>query len=336
MLIVYYCATFQFLQGRVYVQTGKGLRLANVTFNNSPNTDHKSRLSVKPITRQKRKSETSPSKILMSPTKDDEPRHSNESEDDVNTETAHSKKIKTLKAFRTNSPSKSRKKPTKISTPKLQKPDCKTKETICKNKTKVDTVSTASSSKKTKLIPNKIVNKSEECGSDNLQEVVIPDSKSDTETTKNDTPEVNAVKNEQVETEQAKTESEPEAAEWDVKTSPGHSVESMDTCEESSQDTIDGPASESDNDSITEEVESVISENSEDSNSQHDDTLVETEASQSWTRDEDKIILQTFQERGDTPDVFNDIQKALPNRTVTEIRQRFHTLMSLLQEMAAS
>lgn len=60
------------------------------------------------------------------------------------------------------------------------------------------------------------------------------------------------------------------------------------------------------------------------------------EYSQTWNRDEDKIILQTFQKNGDSQNVFKEIQHLLPGRTVSDIRHRFHVLMGLLHEMSSS
>lgn len=229
----------------------------------------------------------------MSPTKDDEPRHSNESEEDINADNISSRKLKT---FRSNSPSKTRKKTTNKSTPKIKK-DC------VRNRIKTEVPTSPNCTKKTK---SKIKNTEE-----NSNEL-FASSPSKEDPTKHEA-----------------TESETEVCDWDVKTSPGPSIESVDTCEESSQDTIPAQGSESD-DSI--EVESVISDNSDDSN---DDTLTEHENTHSWTRDEDKVILETFQQSGEEQKAFKAIQQRLPDRTILEIRQRFHVLMSLLQEMAS-
>lgn len=54
-----------------------------------------------------------------------------------------------------------------------------------------------------------------------------------------------------------------------------------------------------------------------------------------WSRDEDKIILQTFRQSSNNEATFEQISKLLPNRTLVEIKSRFHKLMSLLQQMAS-
>lgn len=55
----------------------------------------------------------------------------------------------------------------------------------------------------------------------------------------------------------------------------------------------------------------------------------------SWTRDEDKIILETFRSMGNTEEAFQYMSNLLENRTVPEIKCRFEMLICLLQEMAA-
>lgn len=55
----------------MYVQTGKGLRLANVTFDDSPNVDHFARLNCQTADKKKKRCESSsPSKLVSSPVKD--------------------------------------------------------------------------------------------------------------------------------------------------------------------------------------------------------------------------------------------------------------------------
>jgi hypothetical protein len=54
-----------------------------------------------------------------------------------------------------------------------------------------------------------------------------------------------------------------------------------------------------------------------------------------WTREEDKIILQAIRQRNDNEATFKHISEILENRSLLEIKNRFHKLMSLLQQMAA-
>lgn len=68
----------------MYVQTGKGLRLANVTFDDSPNVDHFARLNCQTADKKKRRCESSsPSKQVASPVKDGFEERNNDSEDDL-------------------------------------------------------------------------------------------------------------------------------------------------------------------------------------------------------------------------------------------------------------
>lgn len=78
-----------------------------------------------------------------------------------------------------------------------------------------------------------------------------------------------------------------------------------------------------DNDSI---LSPVHSENS--NNSTSDDIT--------WTREEDRIILQTFQTEGNNKETFKHVAEILGNRTVEQIKTRFYRLINLLQEMAAA
>ncbi|XP_067001212.2 GON-4-like protein [Anabrus simplex] len=55
--------------------------------------------------------------------------------------------------------------------------------------------------------------------------------------------------------------------------------------------------------------------------------------SMSWTREEDKIILQMFQMECNAEQTFQKISQHLSQRSVDEIRERFSTLMNLLEQM---
>lgn len=55
-----------------------------------------------------------------------------------------------------------------------------------------------------------------------------------------------------------------------------------------------------------------------------------------WTREEDKIILETFQKEDDKEKAFVRISELLESRTRAQIEERFTTLMNLLREMAAA
>lgn len=53
----------------------------------------------------------------------------------------------------------------------------------------------------------------------------------------------------------------------------------------------------------------------------------------SWTRDEDRIILCTFQSEPDKMKTLAIISAQLPHRTIDQIRDRFEVLISLIQQM---
>ncbi|XP_026743847.1 uncharacterized protein LOC113505377 [Trichoplusia ni] len=54
----------------------------------------------------------------------------------------------------------------------------------------------------------------------------------------------------------------------------------------------------------------------------------------SWTRDEDKTMLQVLKGETSSEQVFGRIRELLPHRTHTEIKERFCHVMTLLQQMA--
>ncbi|XP_053614298.1 uncharacterized protein LOC128677456 [Plodia interpunctella] len=54
----------------------------------------------------------------------------------------------------------------------------------------------------------------------------------------------------------------------------------------------------------------------------------------SWTRDEDKTMLQVIKGEASSEEMFCRISKLLPHRSVPEIKERFCHVMSLLQKMA--
>ncbi|CAG5029871.1 unnamed protein product [Parnassius apollo] len=54
----------------------------------------------------------------------------------------------------------------------------------------------------------------------------------------------------------------------------------------------------------------------------------------SWTREEDKIMLQVLKGEAGSEQVFGRIRELLPHRSATEIKERFCHVMNLLQQMA--
>lgn len=102
-------------------------------------------------------------------------------------------------------------------------------------------------------------------------------------------------------------------------------------CEESSQDNINTETDDS-------ELESLSNSpvHSENSNSNNTFEEVGAAAALSWSREEDKIILETFQREESKEEAFARISEKLSDRSVAQIRQRFQTLMELLQKMATA
>lgn len=92
---------------------------------------------------------------------------------------------------------------------------------------------------------------------------------------------------------------------------------------ETSQDNIN-----TDSDCSTENINSPAHLHSENSNSNPGDDA-------SWTRDEDKIILETFRREGDKEETYQQIANLLENRSVESVKSRFQRLFNILQEMAA-
>ncbi|GBP68606.1 hypothetical protein EVAR_83694_1 [Eumeta japonica] len=64
-----------------------------------------------------------------------------------------------------------------------------------------------------------------------------------------------------------------------------------------------------------------------------DPIQVKTESS-SWTRDEDKTMLQILKGEAGSDQIFGKIREVLPHRSLTDIRERFQHVVSLLQQMA--
>ncbi|CAB3242369.1 unnamed protein product [Arctia plantaginis] len=58
------------------------------------------------------------------------------------------------------------------------------------------------------------------------------------------------------------------------------------------------------------------------------------EKNNSWTRDEDKTMLQVLKGEAGSEQVFGRIRELLPHRSASEIKERFCHVMTLLQQMA--
>lgn len=98
-------------------------------------------------------------------------------------------------------------------------------------------------------------------------------------------------------------------------------------CEESSQDNL--------SDAVEEELQD---ENCLLLSPTHSDSSNSNPVSDpnDWTREEDRIILQTFQSEGNNEETFKHVAEKLENRSIDQIKNRFFRLINLLQEMAAA
>ncbi|XP_018333346.1 uncharacterized protein LOC108742578 [Agrilus planipennis] len=282
------CGT-KFIQGRIYIQTGKGLRLANVTFDGKSGPEHNIKLYVE---KQKKRSDSSLSKQI-SPTKEsqDDGRTHADSEDDDRKKTNQ----------RTNR------------SPRKRKPKNTDAKGVDKEKTSTKTSSGNGRNGCGKVCRQKGASTQSSPGTNikiatnstgNLTVTTVRSSNSDKRSL-NDDP-TNYEANMPVESAELKMNSE-------------HSTESESDVPESSQYNTNSETDES-----GEEAENMTTSPSH-SDKNSDDII--------WTLDEDRIILETLQKEIDKDKAFEKIAESLENRTVFQIRQRFHTLMELLQQM---
>ncbi|XP_063919248.1 uncharacterized protein LOC135134483 isoform X2 [Zophobas morio] len=265
----------KFIQGKIYIQTGKGLRPAVVSFLTNSEKDHSKRLAAA----ERKRTEVSPNKQVTSPCKEnhtnEELQNSNESEDDENKK--KNQKTKTPRKRKIKDGSKPNVKESKKSVSKT-----------C-GKIKSETAKGAKSSPKRQSKKRPITKKT-------------PETKPGSSLGQQKRP---------AEEQEIEYSEPPEHAE--LKVSSDHSGESGSEFFESSQD---------------------ITNTDEDSDDLANVQLTRQNAS--WTREEDKIILQAFRQSNNNEETFKQISKVLQNRSVVEIKSRFHKLMSLLQEMAAN
>jgi hypothetical protein len=267
----------KFIQGKIYIQTGKALRPAVVSFLTNPEKDHTKRLSAE----QRKRSETSPSKQVTSPNKEnqthEEPRHSNESDDECDggkkknqrSAKTQKRKVKHCEKNVTKDSGKKNQKEVANSCDKVKSDNAKSSRKSPKRQTKKRNITT-------KKTPE------HKPGSNIGQQKRLAE------------------------------EPEEPAELVELKVNSDHSGDSE--CEfcDSSQDSDDSSASASKNHHTNDGSKEVP-----------------------WTREEDKIILQAIRQRNDNEATFKHISEILENRSLLEIKNRFHKLMSLLQQMAA-
>lgn len=369
------CGT-KFLQGRVYIQTGKGLRLAKISFSDDDTTDNYARLVCKTTTTKKR-SDSSPSKQI-SPNKDnnDEGRNSNDSDDDVNyskkkhMKSPRKRKLKTestplgnptIRAANAttskNSNSVASESPNRKSTNPTRKPS---------TESDIDIVDPVNSDQhpnyeneqlnvhldESTILLNNPVGVVDE----NPFPSVVSTETCERTAVATNSDYSNAIASNELTTNDCVVGSTPRIDEYDggiVEWDCNTSIESLDLrlspepdpeqehdveheieqpsaesesefCEETSQDNIN-----SDSEDSVEEMEIESTSSNSPGASENSNTGEEI----SWSRDEDKVILQTLQSEGGTEDAFKLISECLENRTVTQVKQRFNTLLSLIRKM---
>ncbi|KAG5897288.1 hypothetical protein JTB14_011454 [Gonioctena quinquepunctata] len=297
------CGT-RFINGRVYVQTGKGPRPATVSFMNSPNTDHIERLMAKSSNIQ-RKKDTSPSKQVASfPSKDNVEEESDDEGD------GKKKLKKTPQKRRKKQPDKSpehktvrknsmsKKTSPVTSQTKPTSPNCKDFKTSARKRTYC-----------LKKWPENM-KIAEKCETEHEEGEIIRTKPGSNPGQQKRLAEGSPEWGDQSAAGESPCDIKPGSP--DQQTADSES----EFCEESSQDNC-----ESDSNS------SVSSSNNPDESYSR-----LQEENSTWTREEDKVILEVFQEENDKDNAFRVIALQLNDRTVDEIKSRFDTLMKLLLE----
>ncbi|XP_060537250.1 uncharacterized protein LOC132708723 isoform X2 [Cylas formicarius] len=323
----------RFVQGKVFIQTGRGMQPACITFKTNPKANHVARLMGKqPATvtpnRRKRRADSSPNKNTGSSGKEN-------LDEDTEDEEVGKRRIKNR-----SKPSRKRIKVSDTqsgiqkvtSSKKSLSKGCDTSE-IPKNP---NLRRRSNSVKKGKRETKKTSKKSEN---------LIDNADKDLRLTSEDKTVVKLreesveVKNlEPVETEIKQTVRELEFVRHESGTSYSLVVDcnkqlteksltpmrlttesESEFCEESSQDNYESDSS----------CSSMASNNQSQSDSNTNDEPL-------WGREEDTIILETFQREDDKDYALQIICDKLPNKTISQIRSRFSTLMTLLIESLKS
>ncbi|XP_028155473.1 uncharacterized protein LOC114349332 isoform X2 [Diabrotica virgifera virgifera] len=318
------CGT-KFLNGRVYIQTGRGLRPAAVSFLNSSNTDHSSRLSEKSshsFIRRKKRSDTSPSKQVSQSSVKDNP--------DEETDEDGEKKKKPKRKPRSKKPklSDDNKDVTKKATPSKVRNLSKEFKSTPRKRTYLKKMNTT-----LKVEPMKIGIEEQEHIETELDEHVETEQEEQVETELE----------EQVDTyTDDKTYIKPGTSNGQQKRLHDESCEEGDqsAAGESSGEVKLGSPEQQTADSESEFCEESSQDNCESDSNSSTSSIINTPQSyadvlshnSSWKREEDKIILEGFQTENDKDRAFKAIANQLRNRTVDEIKARFDTLMDLLMK----
>ncbi|XP_072389073.1 uncharacterized protein mute isoform X1 [Diabrotica undecimpunctata] len=319
------CGT-KFLNGRVYIQTGRGLRPAAVSFLNSSNTDHSSRLSEKSshsFNRRKKRSDTSPSKQVSQSSVKDNP--------DEETDEDGEKKKKPKRKPRTKKPKLSDdiKDVSKKATPSRVRNLSKEFKSTPRKRTYLKKLNT--------------IRKAEpvEIGIEEQEEHIETELDEHVETEQEEQVETELEEQIDIYTDE-KTYIKPGNSNGQQKRLLDESCEEGDqsAAGESSGEVKLGSPEQQTADSESEFCEESSQDNCESDSNSSTSSIINTQQSyadvlshnSSWKREEDKIILEVFQTENDKDHAFKAIANQLQDRTVDEIKARFDTLMDLLMK----
>ncbi|CAG9863585.1 unnamed protein product [Phyllotreta striolata] len=334
----------KFLNGKVYMATGRGLRPAKVSFITNPDVDHQTRLADKSLLsfiQRKKRSDNSPSKAGSS--------YSKENQDEDSEEDGDKKKKPKRKA-----PTKRNKKQTEaketaktggvtikkqVSTKGESKPR-KRANSVKKStaNAKVNHVESPELAPKPVELNHHVETELEEHNETEIEEHF------ETEVEEHNETEIE----EHNETElEEHNESEDHAdLKFEGNLKPGSMNGQMkrlhdESCEEGDQ-SVRGEFKFRSPEQNTAESESEFCEESSQDNCESDSNSSTSSSpksyadvlglNSSWKREEDKIILEVFQKENDKDNAFRAISNQLSNRTVGEIKSRFDTLMDLLMK----
>lgn len=330
----------KYIQGRVYVQYGKRVRPATITFEGStPMADHIKRLSAKPKV-IKRRADNSPTKLFLSPNKNC---HSDDHRSEQSTDTDEYVKKTPKKGVR-NLQNKCRNKPLQSAT----------KGTHVTFKDSLPAKDKESQSPKS---PTKLPDPVVLMCSNNNQDLIIEPVEREVNVESID-PKLESVSNSAVQVLintddlNVSIESDDKMSSVSIESSDTSSFSDSDVSVHSEKSDIINSDSEpidteeNTNDSAEANKKCILNISSEDNqnikispDTSKSTSFVETIKVESdgtlWTREEDKIVLQTFQVESDFDSTVDKICELLPHKNVTEIKNRFRVLLNLLQKISS-
>lgn len=325
----------KYIQGRVYVQTGKRVRPATVTFEGPISMkEHIKRLSAKPKV-IKRRADTSPTKLLSSPNKScSSEEHRSELATDTDEDTKKSPR-KNSKSLQNKCKSKQLVDSTKICTVVLKE------EEFPKFPKEKESKDTASISKLPDPIPMTII-ENQVSEPTETEVILTPDNTDNAMQALIASEELNI-----------SLESDDKMSNVSVGSSDSSICSDSDVSVHSEKSDVINSDSEgapvdtedNTNDSMVNKIESALGcvsdhkeqnlKNTSDPSKTSISETVEDVDSIPWTREEDKIVLQTFQAESDFDSTVIKICELLPHKSLSEIKNRFRILLNLLQKITS-